>query len=671
MIVASLGYTAEVLPGTWPGAFVNAARGLGILDTCATTGNAAAPRQDIACFLFDALTAHIGYVDKDGAWHANEGKGDEPYDTMILRLGAKPFKQTGKTDADGFFVVDGTESAEINLKNYLGAYVSAYANSKGDIIAISEVKSTFLDEDTMKNLKADYNFVSNPEYTDGEGFKYFYNGDPDKTKGYADLADADSVILAVELSGKKVKTVYSSQIWANGDTFLFDEDMPDEITDKLALNGHKFAKDDNDEIDANEFALLGIGDLAGIEEDSVVTVYEGLDSTISKIEVSTATVEGTITKINKTVDATDADACRGAKYTVAGTAYAINEDMTDDDAKALPGMMKNETAATFYLDYAGDIFTYEATEESAENYAVVLATGKDTSRYGTETPYLKLFLADGTVGEFAVDDTKVTGITYDTDNTWTAPAVAKKLVKYELNSKDKVVALTAYDFTTGDVTFDANGITANKALKDSTVIFSFDGVDATDEDSYEVLKAADLFDAKVTGMASYADGGNFKAVLVTGVTSEDATYAFFASKDGVTKDGDLWTALYDGEIKQFTVTGGSPAEYSTGKAIAYKLTFDSSNNVTDTPTVTLKTPTATIDLAKKCSVSGNVFKNGDNSFSLASDVVVYIYDVEDEEWSVGTKNSLTGKQNAFKSVELFDTASGTTDNEYDIVVIYK
>ena len=63
MIVAQMGYTLKDLGGTYPTAFTNKARDLGILNTCAILGKDPATRANVSCFLRDALIAF--YNDQD------------------------------------------------------------------------------------------------------------------------------------------------------------------------------------------------------------------------------------------------------------------------------------------------------------------------------------------------------------------------------------------------------------------------------------------------------------------------------------------------------------------------------------------------------------------------------------------------------------------------------
>lgn len=57
MLVALLGYKASDLPGTYPKNFTNKAEQIGIMNTCSMTGNDAATRANVSCFVRDAVIA--------------------------------------------------------------------------------------------------------------------------------------------------------------------------------------------------------------------------------------------------------------------------------------------------------------------------------------------------------------------------------------------------------------------------------------------------------------------------------------------------------------------------------------------------------------------------------------------------------------------------------------
>ena len=57
MIVASMGYKAADLTGSYPSNFTNKAKEIGLLKTCNKTGSSSATRADIACFINDSFSA--------------------------------------------------------------------------------------------------------------------------------------------------------------------------------------------------------------------------------------------------------------------------------------------------------------------------------------------------------------------------------------------------------------------------------------------------------------------------------------------------------------------------------------------------------------------------------------------------------------------------------------
>ncbi len=57
MIVALMGYKLADLGGTYPTAFTNKARDLGVLNTCSMLGSNAATRANVSCFIRDAIIA--------------------------------------------------------------------------------------------------------------------------------------------------------------------------------------------------------------------------------------------------------------------------------------------------------------------------------------------------------------------------------------------------------------------------------------------------------------------------------------------------------------------------------------------------------------------------------------------------------------------------------------
>ena len=297
MLVQALGYKAEYMVGGYPGAFVNQAKTLGMLDGV-KSGAAGANRGDVATLLFNTLGCSFVRYDADGKLEATVLQG-EAQDNMLKRLG-------GETYNAGKAFVAGDTGHDSLAKEYQGAFVTAYADADGDVLAVKEVKSVFL---TGKMNSADTKFVvGDVEYSVNEGYLtagavsttehavYFENGvlSPAATSLLKD--EAGTVKIAAKVSGKTIKEVYSISKWTVNDDAMIDEYQLDSIdaATPMLLSG-TFKLDDNKEIDLTKFELVGVESLADIKEDHIVYVYT--DGTyITKIAVGTEVVTGTIAK---------------------------------------------------------------------------------------------------------------------------------------------------------------------------------------------------------------------------------------------------------------------------------------------------------------------------------------------------------------------------------------
>ena len=642
MIIASLGYTLDSLNGEYPGAFVNKAKGLGILDTCRKTGTVGAERSDIACYLHDALTAELGVVNKDGEFVSNyEQSGKTQHDNYLVRLGATPYN-----GGEAFVVDEGElENAAVNLVDYLGAYITAYQNKKGEIVAIKEVLSEFI-EGELADLQEDYKGVEKANQ-DSKLYISFTNGEKD----VKDITvPSGSIKLAVDKSGKTVKTIYSMQVWNAEPTFRADG-VKDEIIDDKAIGGHKLPLDEDDKIDTTAFSIVGRKSINDIEDDDIVTIYlKG--SKIVKIEVGTEVVTGTVSRITT-----------GGKYTVGSKSFGKHDDATDSAAV--------DDEGTFLLAYNGEWFAFDPADDTTSNYAILLATGKETGRYGDDTLFVKLFLADGTAKEFDVKGSTMPG-------GYAAPkGDIGELVKYTVNSSNKITGLEKAD-AAGSLSFDKNGLCGGVALKDSTVVFEFTGTSASDKDDakyYKALKASTLYDGTVASMTQIAKDNTFKAVLVTGVTGSSEAFAIFVKNVATVSDGIAWTTLYDGAVKELVVDKGvsiSKSDVTSGAAITfYTLSQNADGVVTSADNAKSATVNATkksVDVSAATSVSGNVFTDGAKvNYSLDKDIVVYIYDVSEKAWTAKGSAGLVGRKNAFTSITLFKSGTG----DYDIAIVVK
>ena len=228
MLVAALGYTPDSLVGTWPANYVTKAKTLGILDGI-KSGATGANRGDVAIMVYQTLDQTIGKTNKDGDFVPTAG------DSMMARLDAELYDPDGSvaTFAPGdAFVLDNADAVAdgVNVKNYIGAYVTAYANSKNEIIAIKEVKSTFLTGefdaasfDGSDALQAGGEFDAGDDEYDVRslgtvGVSYFLNGKDSTANatvndGGANEAENGTYTIAVKISGVKIDAIYSVSEW--------------------------------------------------------------------------------------------------------------------------------------------------------------------------------------------------------------------------------------------------------------------------------------------------------------------------------------------------------------------------------------------------------------------------------------------------------------------------
>ena len=653
MIVAALGYKADSLVGSYPGSFINKATSLGILDNMKTTGTIGANRGDIAQMLYDAMDCAIGYIDKDGVFQPNDGKSAGAYDTMFARLGCTGYDPDGagaakKGDA---FVVTGEEDSDINLKPYLGACITAYANKDNEIIAIAEVKSVYI-EDDYDSLTDDYNFDNATTNTVS-----FTNGEKDNVATAYDATaaqNADSIKLAVELSGKKVKTVYSMQMWTVSADNVADENVQDEIEDEHKLLGEKFKENDDEEIDMSAFELVGVDSIADIKDGDVVYVYSDSEG-ITKIEVGTEVITGTVAKISSS----------GKVFTIGDKTYKFSTDYVTNlnNEVSRPATTFVGTELEAKLDAKGYIYSYEEVTADSQ-YAVILDKGAESGRYGDTTIFVNMLLADGTEKEFEVKSSCAT-------TTASIAAISGDLVSYKTNAKGLVTEIDKMSAvaTTGGI--NAKGVMSNKVVKDTTVIFVYDGGDQSDADNYSVAKLAGVLDTDpVTAFGKADSKGVFEALLVSGINTASDELAALTGYKYVDDDYDYEiTVMYEGAEKTLLCDvdiTSKGTEATTAAATMYKFTFDANGAVTAVADVNADE----VLYGAKTTVDGSIITKGSSKYTLDDDVVVYVYDDSDDEWTVGSAKSCAVREADLISIQLFDTSS-SKDDIYEFVIVFK
>ena len=404
-VVRALGYTEESLQGSWPANYMTRATTLGIMDDITGAGGSnGATRGDCAIMMFNALTLSIGTVNSEGDWSATiistdttgDGEVYNIYDTMMRRLGAV-------SDEPGVVTLTDARNAEIDLYPYIGAYATlVYDRSDSDMsdpIAISEVESTFLTGSFNSDITtgAALGTDGTIEFEAEDGTTYTLRGDAltDTVTGIVNLTEENGTVtagtdctVAVETSGRYITKLYSVMteevegefLWASSDTSNLNRSTP-------RIKNTNFVLNDDLEIDTNAFVLEGVDSLDDITEDAVVTYYAA-DNSVVKVQVSTETVTGTISRVSSDGDSVTID---GTVYDISGNAASIPE-LGDE--------------GTFYLNYNGEIYDQDTTSDV--NYAVVtLAMGKDSGSYGSSNyNKVELLTEDGSQTIFTLSSSE-------------------------------------------------------------------------------------------------------------------------------------------------------------------------------------------------------------------------------------------------------------------------
>lgn len=684
MTLRAIGYTnnSSELVGAWPSNYVTLGKRLGLYDDVATTTTI--DRGSAAQVIYNALTCTVVAVDADGkTTDAYVDKDTDNAKTVIeVYLDCTPTGWIVYTKGDA-------DDSVINTMSYIGAYVKAFRNDDDDVIAIAEVKSTFLtgdyteaddefetDDVTYDLVKSNINYKD--EDNDTQDTQMFVNG-KNTTTGNAFDADG-TYTIAAKVSGKTIKEVYSISKWTAEEAFLFENDMLD--TEDNKLDGYTFVEDDNGSIDEKSFALLGVSSLNDIKEDNVVEVYletpEDSDTDIVRIEVGTETVEGKITVVNT----------EGDEFTIGGKVYSIADSFSADEDDLTKASLGD--TGTAYLNYKGEIALWKVEDADAENYAIVTGevenVGRDDTiilldKNGEEKEYVLTDDVKANVGE----DSKFTN---NKENATTKSSVYKlaigDLVTFSLDRNGKIDSLEYLAYTGSDVSDKEvnknRTLFGNSKLDNGVIVFSYD--DATLEDSgFAVLNLADVETEKeLQGTYYYMDGSSIAVMLIKDkYTGADSIYAVINSAlAGYNADDDKafkvegfangkaytgWTADRN--------TGDLKAEFDAAKIEVYKLTIDSNDVITDAEITTGEA------FVTGAPINGDITDKDGNYliqvegtwYTIDPNAVVYSYSVADEEFDTAKLSDIKKERNSIEASTVYLYQMDDDSEVVDFIII--
>lgn len=674
MVLRSVGYTenSALLVGTWPSKYVTLAQDLDMYDDVAST--VMVDRANAAQIIYNALTVQKVQVDVDGK---TTGMIDKDSNAVTMLTAGLKATQDNKGKAYVLGSVDAS-TAVVNAQKYVGAFVKTYSNSDGDIIALEEV-STFLTgkyiakDNVFKADGVEYNIASpnaiKYTWTDNAGNVQtgvspvaIFNG---QTSGASVSMDDNSTTyaIAVDLSGKTIKEVYSIGVWISAETFEFEDGLLEDDN----LNSYDFTLDDNDNIDYTKFNLVGVKNLNDIAVDDVVTVYleKAFDSTskIAKVGVSNKKIEGTITKVS------------GNDYTLDGKVY---------EAHAGVSISLGEKGVAS-LDYKGDIAFWDLDGASTGNYAMFMSTDKAIS-FGTDTVKVKLFDKTGAeITPTVKDEITHEAITLDglgiTSANLKSSVTKGSIVEFSLNSAGKVDELaSAKDAVTLTGTTSKDGsLIGTTPVYDGVIVFLLDS-----DGDFEIGKISDFdTDKKFENVSHTAvrDGGKIKAIAVVKdqiVDEGDYSYGVInATGKAIDADLDKYMSLegyidgveFDKLTEESTAAAGWTTTTNSGLA---RFTVDADGVITEYTSGTgidsddFVSNAAYSTTSKVALFSGNRIKfDGGVEFIAAPNAVVYLWNATDEEWELSRTSALRGKY-----VKMYTTDSDKVTG-FDIILAWE
>ena len=508
MLCRALGYTtaSKEMNGTYPAVFVQKARALGILDDIQGYSiGTGANRGDCAIMLYNALELAQVYADADGVTQPKngtdngkfQGKSGTGYLTMMGTLnkgGYSTYDIVDEKDADGSLTP---------IKTYIGAAAKLVYNKEGKVLSVSDIKTTFLTGDYDKDGKFDVDgtkyTIANKPYSvfTNAGQKNasdavttkadtkvtaFVNNAEAGSKVFTDKDDSNTFTIACKVSGKTITDIFSIASWSENDAKQISASQLKKITSDKSLLSYDFPLDDDTNVDESAFILSGVSKLSDIKEDNIVAVYaDNADTkkgTITKVEVGTKVVTGKCTKVKTN------ETPSKVEYTVDGNVYKFSKLKGSDieSAKANSTEFKVGDDVTLYLDYAGKIYTQEATETNY-SYGVILTAAKPD---GFDSDYkTKLFTSNG--------ESTIYTFKNKSDGETAARIGTGTLVQYKLNSKNEITEINTTDKTTKKTEY-KNGVIGGKTAASNIAIFEFKGGDNTKKDNYSVLSVKDLTD---------------------------------------------------------------------------------------------------------------------------------------------------------------------------------
>jgi len=679
MALRAIGYTenSSLLVGVWPASYVSIAQNEGLYDDVAA--KTTVDKANAAQIIYNLLTVQKVAVNADGATDFLWKNRAETIEANLLNT------NLGCTEVEDEIlgVNFDYDNSLINITGKIGAFGTAYKNDDGDLVAFT-VESTALtgkvDGTKFKVGDTKYDFrtsttdtavFANTDLVDDAGFVEEELNAAKIQEVAEAYNDGNTVTINVDVSGKKIKEVYSVVAWKADNAALADADVQEDIEDGELLN-KDFTLDDNDDIDMKSFQLVGVASLEDIAKDNVVYVYTNDANKIRKVAVGT--------EVLKDVEVDE----KGSDFvTIDGKDYKFSKAMNAVDIATLDAGSEGD----FYLDFDGKVFDFDGTTAVADNYAVI-KDFENNEGSGFDDSRVRLYISD--------DASKTYYFADDADeldwvhNGTTIDAITTgALVGYSLDSDGNVDAFdttaiegSAYKIQSSKVmSITSSGVSTSYAIDANAVVFTYNTTTKTTA-SYDVANLSDLKAGTYAYDASIIlDDGKVVAMFVheTSVDAkEDAVYGVFNTRTNAkTGDDDVYrfTGFIDGTAFSYKTDDRSGFNNLVGVFGVYKITIDANDVITAVAPLNDKfDPENSSGYVVKNAVIESLNSNktvitddNDDMWTIADDAVVYKYDKADKEFSVSKLSSLRPGY----TVTLYDTKGKDADGIATVVIYFE
>jgi hypothetical protein len=700
MALRAIGYTANsaLLVGAWPANYVSLAQNNDLYDdvSASTTVDKASAAQ----IIYNLLTVQKVSVNTDGTTNSQWVDGDEEGDPLNLlnsNLNCTAYEDEILGRNWGY------DDAIINITDDIGAYGTVYVNDDDEIVAFTKDSTALTgsvnDDGDFEVGDVTYEFGDNEYTSNASLFVNTDSTDYDHEVTYGAIQDwailhsddDDTLTINADVSGKKIKDIYSVVAWDvtydSSSDGSADSDVQDDITDKELLSA-SFVENDDDAIDLTSFALVGITSLDKIAEDNVLYVYTDGDGDIRKVMVGTETIVGAVEE----VDVDD------ETVTIAGTEYDMAPSaIAEVNVLGASPDIDSDSEGTFWLDANGAIYDFDGTT-STDTYAVIKAAEGGT---GFDNIKLKLYKSDDstTTYYFAEDDAR--DIEWTTNSNIHLTAVTSTalttgaLIGYSLDSDGNIDAMNVSTEALTAPTFQSTKVLKNGGISykinSDAVVFTYGSGGMTDTGNYDVCDLADVDTGTLSETTIILDDdGNISALFISEANADvnqDDIYGVFNKKYSTTDDDDdavyRFAGFVDGTAFSYktddetNVTGLSYANLvdNDHQFGVYAITLDSSDLITEVNALAYSTTLATDEASGMITQHASTLNDLDedntimtftdgNKYTVADDAVVYEYDEDDEVFTVSKLSSIDDND----TVSLYDTKGDDADGIASVVI---